>query len=489
VIISVPHGRAASNAAAAAASTTVTNSREGGPVPPSARDHATIAPGRLLAAACVLVAAIACGRALGSPRVEADTIGLIDGVRVALDCLQRGAHPCPITAYSLQQTLVAGLAMWNGWTPEAIARLLAALSGVAITLLAVLSVTHLPRRHRALGLGVVVAGPLWFYAGTTFGEALASASLVWFVVCLALQNAPSAGRTLAIAAAAAWASLGKDTMPAIVLLLGTAVVWLDDRRPRGVGSRLGATAAGALAGAVAIAGFHWFRLGTVYNAEYVDHPEFFLWTPADVLSAFLGHWVSPTAGLVWFWPLAAAVLVRSGRDGAVAGAVVVAYAAGLSRWWAPFGWVAWGDRLLYPVVAAAVFLCLTSRSREVRIAPWVWGVSAVAAMAAVAVSEDGRALATFFAPDTTFPGPPTIQADVDLYRAFLRHLTWERRLDAGLLVAGLTSLRGALTAVGVGAAIAMAFVTLASPPRRAGRHTGTDTPPTDGRAPVDVDPI
>lgn len=391
------------------------------------------------------------------PHLEADSVALVEGVRVARACVALGQQPCPgISAYSLQQTAIAAVASLAGGTVDGVVRLLAVLSGVSVAVMAVLSVVSLPARHRGVGVGVVAAGPLLFYASSSFGEALATLGLVWFVIRLTRESMPGPAGVFAIGVAAAWAGLGKDTLPFVVGLLGVVVVGLDARRPRGLARRLGATAAGALAATLASAAFHWFRLGTVYNAEYVDHPEFFLSRPIDVASAFLGHWLSPSAGLIVFWPIAAAVLVASGRHGAATGAVVAAYAAGLSRWWAPFGWVAWGDRLLYPVVAAAVFVCLLSRPRRLELPGWVWAVSTLAALAAIAIAHDSRALALFFAPDATFPGPPTIQADAELYRAFLRHLTWQRTLDVGLLFAGLGQPHAIVIALATVAAIVVA---------------------------------
>lgn len=405
----------------------------------AAQDALTTIAIALLAVAAGLVGVL-------TPHIEADTIGLADGTRAALQCLQSGQRPCPgITAYSLQQTILATAATWCGASSATTARLLSVCSALSVGLLAALA-HWLPARRRGLWVGLVAAGPLLFYAASSFGEALATLSLVVFVAVVTRNQVPSRAGLVAITATATWAGLGKDTMPAVVAALGLAAVYLDPRRPPSGWWRLGATAVGVALAAVLFASFHWFRLGEFYNAEYVDHPEFFLSSPRDVASAFLGHWFSPSAGLIWFWPLGAAVLVRSGRHG-LAGAVVIAmYAAGLARWWSPFGWVAWGDRLLYPLVAATAYLCLAVRPRHVHVPWWVWGASTVAALAAIAVSQDSTVLAVFFSPDAAFPGPPTIQADVELYRAFLRHLTWERVFRVDLMFMGLRSPVGMVAA-------------------------------------------
>jgi hypothetical protein len=127
--------------------------------------------------------------------------------------------------------------------------------------------------------------------------------------------------------------------------------------------------------------FNIFRYGTVRNLNYLD-PQ--LRTPGlgRKFEYFVGLWVSPNAGIVWFWPIATALLVaclvigvhalrreRPPRRALAALAVVVvmaAFTAGLANWYTPFGWIAYGPRLaaqLLPAGAVAALYVTGDRLR------------------------------------------------------------------------------------------------------------------------------
>lgn len=404
--------------------------------------------------AVVLLGALTLGAALSRPHVEGDTVTLLDSTTRLRACLQRGEARCPaVSTSSLQQLAMVAVAQQGGLPDGAIVSLLALLSAVAVWGLALLAATGLEPRNRPLGVALVATSPLVYYARSTFGEALAAVSLALLVLLWRAWRTP----LWLLAAAGAWAALGKDTLWPFVIGLALLAAWLDrDDGRSGIARRLGAVAAGAGLGAAIFATLHLYRVGVPYNTEYLAHPEFFLSSGLDVGSAFLGHWLSPAAGLVWFWPVAVAVLVTSGRVGAAAAALLAVQAAGLSTWWSPFGWVAWGDRLTYPLVAAVTLLCLTRRADgrpPGRLPVVVWIVAAAGVVCGTALLVDNAALGVFFAPDARFPGPPTIQADVALYRRFLRHLTWRHWFDLRTLVAPLATPAG-LVALGLQVAIA-----------------------------------
>ena len=414
----------------------------GAVVPVVRREPETAAPPALVAAV-VLLAVLATGAGGFRPHLEGDTVTLIESAAHLRACVREGAARCPaVSTSSLQQLSLVVLAQAAGLDTVTIGRRLALVSGAAIAGLVALAAMWLPASARVMGVALIATSPLVYYARSTFGEALAALSLVALV--LHWRRGDAAPWTLA--ALAAWASLAKDTMPPFVIGLGVLAAWIDRTEGRdGAGRRLGAAAAGALCGWATFAALHLYRVGAPYNTEYLGHPEFFLSRPFDVGSAFLGHWFSPTVGLVWCWPLAAVLLWRAGRVGAGAAMLLVAQAAGLSTWWSPFGWVAWGDRLMYPLTAAATLLCLSvtrPRAPAWRVPLAVWGVAVVAVVATCAMLVDNTALGLFFAPDVQFPGPPTIQADVELYRRFLRHLTWQRWYDVERLVAPLRTASG-----------------------------------------------
>lgn len=398
---------------------------------------------RALAVAAALLATLAVVTAWVHPHLEGDTVTLLESVAHLRTCLQQGEAHCPaVSASSLQQMAIVGVAQQAGLPAAGVVRMLALLSGLSVAALVLLATAWLDASAAPLGVALLATSPLVYYARSTFGEALATLSLTLVVLLWRTRRAP----WWALAAAAMWAALGKDTLAPFVIGLAMLATWLDltEQQP-GAWRRFAAVAFGAVLGAATFATLHQYRVGAPVNTEYVGHPEFFLSSPVDVGSAFLGHWLSPAAGLVWFWPAAMAVLCTSGRSGVAALALLAIQAAGLSTWWSPYGWVAWGDRLMYPLAGAASLLCLTARrDAPTRLPPAVWILAVAAVLATTAMLIDNTALGAFFAPDDRFPGPPTIQADVALYRDFLRHLTWRRWFDAGALAAAVGTPAGLL---------------------------------------------
>lgn len=170
--------------------------------------------------------------------------------------------------------------------------------------------------------------------------------------------------------------------------------------------------------------FNVWRYGSLGNAVY-DNPIFRtpgLWLK---LKAFAALWVSPGGGALVYWFLGAvlviavpllAVLSRDRRRRAAGSLLLLGIAAQtalLSAWWSPFGWYAWGPRLLLPTLAmglvavVAVFqheLSLVSRMLRKH----VWGLAAVAALSLLSaaanlgfLADPGATLAWFYTPHTS----------------------------------------------------------------------------------------
>ena len=179
-------------------------------------------------------------------------------------------------------------------------------------------------------------------------------------VCAAVRRNP-----VAIFALVLTSSLGKETLAPFVLalVLICARSHEDALLPR---RRLTLTAMAAAACALALnSAFNVFRFGTVQNLLYLDAP---LHTPgvARKLEFFSAVFVSPSAGILWFWPFFSAIALFGttiglrrlfGRSNpssylpvlTVTG-VMLLWVATLSTWFSPFGWIAYGPRLEVPLL-------------------------------------------------------------------------------------------------------------------------------------------
>jgi hypothetical protein len=323
----------------------------------------------LVAVVCVLLANYA---------LHGDTRGLLDGARGALQCLsdgQRtgcvGAQKWPVLQYLPALPLLAA-----GLNVEQAGRLLCDLNLVAFGGLVALTVWTLRPRSPLVAWTAVLmlcTGPCFAYANASFGEMLSA----FFTLALVASWLNGAGPPM-IAVLGLLAALSKETSFPFLGLLGLlCALAARSNEPRlfpllrKEQGRLAALAVGLALAIVLIAAVNLFRYGVPYNAQYLREAS---WGPRwlEQPPLLAAQWFAPNGGLVFFWPsfVAASValgvsLWRRPFDDAsrrafrvlvgVAGLLVLLTVA-LSKWWAPFGWWAWGPRLLVPWLPAALLL-------------------------------------------------------------------------------------------------------------------------------------
>lgn len=314
----------------------------------------------------VLALAVAAGAAAyHRAEVPSDSIVILDGVGAADRCLHAGVTSnCNAAGYGdvgyfppLQYIPV--FAMKRLAFSEATASyLLAAISGAALVLMLAVAWLVLARVGApAMGplfAGAVLASGLVWYATTTFGEALAALLTVCVVAAIVLR-APVAG----VGVAAFAAGITKETAPPFVALL--AIVCLLARGERNWGPAAGAVVIGLVTAIGANAGLNFFRYGHVWNDFYVpsSRPGAHLWP-----GIFAAMVASPNGGIIWFWgPLVALATLAAAHAWPSAApltrwpialncALLLGLVAFFTLWYAPFGWQAWGPRLLDPWLPA-----------------------------------------------------------------------------------------------------------------------------------------
>ncbi len=324
----------------------------------------------LLAASFVIVFLDA--RALGNLH-NGDSSNLVQGARYALQCLGNGdlvgcghlgdsrqteVFPYPLLQY-LPAGLLAGLGVSDGHVLEALG-ILSFIALAAALLVAFVTFRDRPR-HAALALLALVGTSALYQATSAFGESLV-ASLVVLAVCAGIRRSPTAIFVLVFTA-----SLGKETLAPFVV----ALVLICVHSPAVAGARQRRlTVVTVTAGIFAMAlnaTFNVFRFGSPRNLLYLD-PQ--LHTPGVFrkLEFFSAIIASPSSGVLWFWPFFSAITVSATAIGVhrvwtrrkTPGAYVPVLAvtctmllwfAGLSGWYSPFGWIAYGPRLEVPLLA------------------------------------------------------------------------------------------------------------------------------------------
>lgn len=425
-----------------------------------------------------------------TPHIEGDTVVLVQGFDAFLQCVVHRSHSCPqVSHFPPFQYILAGLLKLAGLRMERVFNglaLLNAFSVIGLFLVAGVAFRgrQLPACWALFGL-FLLASPFGWFAGGTFGEPAAAFVTLFLAVAVARR-----ANWLALAALAFLAGITKETAPPFLLLLAlTAAIPAKGRGSlrRSLAGPLTATTVGAFAAVAANAALNIFRFSSPLNVVLLD-PGFMVPSWSTQASFFLGLFFSPNAGMVFFCPVLFIMLawigfsrVRAGvpaRD-LVSGlipllgiaATLLCLALGFSKWYAPFGWAAFGPRLCLPWLPALAFVLLdkypeeagqfarvTTQSPARLIGSMAFGWIAVTPF--VSVIFNSGVLAEWFGPTPDCPRPAIIQQDSAFYYHCMRSRIWDtdRLILRSLFRAAVT---GRAAWVSAPAALLTAFCILA----------------------------
>jgi len=380
------------------------------------------------------------------PIVSGDTYALANSSGSLVECLRNHQWlGCPgATQFGVTQYLPAVLLSWRGMSPDGIVISLALINSGSFILLCWI-IWKFPLRHlnsRLLMMLCVICSPIIAYASFSFGE-----GLVGFLVAASLYAVCTKNQLLYLISIVGVVASKESAVVSIVpIIIAVYLVTPRDRR-----LTLKRIAIGWIIGAGVLIGFNYFKFGTWRNPVYAD-PSLRVSGVQRRIELFLGELFSPNGGLFWFWPvflLLAVVLIilaiqtikSIGWRGAAPQFLALAGAAaqciGLSNWFAPFGWVGWGPRLMIPtvvgfVVASVVIIdsqVVSAKVRKLRsysvlnIAVITCAIGSV--IAAVGFLRDpGSTLAWFGRVSPTCPTPAVIQQDSAYYFRCLSYGMW-----------------------------------------------------------------
>jgi len=138
---------------------------------------------------------------------------------------------------------------------------------------------------------------------------------------------------------------------------------------------------GLLIGKLAMCGYNYIRYGDILPRQYLHEA---IYRSPDIgvkLSNLMSLVFSPQGGLVSFWGLSFVFLLLAldysyKRFHASALIAVVFTIVGLSGWWAPFGWNAWGSRLTIPIMTMTVALACFATNHGIELEPFKNSTSA-----------------------------------------------------------------------------------------------------------------
>jgi hypothetical protein len=117
--------------------------------------------------------------------------------------------------------------------------------------------------------------------------------------------------------------------------------------------------------------------------------------------------------------------------------VLLGVTVGLSKWWSPLGWAAWGPRLILPWLPACAYLVLAAYPAEVgsmlatltrpawRLAVF-WVLLAAASFPQFVVVFSRSMWAQVFATDSVCPRVPLVDQDPAYYYRCAEHMLWTK---------------------------------------------------------------
>lgn len=408
---------------------------------------------RALLAACAAALGFALVlRAFQHPLVEGDTVTLLRGARAARLCFSRGAWGhCPEASYfPVAQYIPAWAALAAGFRLTFASRVLIATNLASFVATPWLIWWALRERAgasvAALVALIAVDGPMLYYAGSSFNE-MTAACLTVAAVALTLRRA----HPVACGAAFFAASLTKEiALPFLALLAAGALLPELARKGERPWRHLAGAAAGSALGLVATSLFNHFREGGFSNTFLLQPMLRVPWTSVKVTQS-LALWFAPSSGVAVFWPAMTAVLAvglassaralrtdRSltspGWSGALVALALAALTWGLGGWYSPFGWWAWGPRLMLPWLPAFAVLGAASLTEEARALagrivarPELTAAAlSVCALPHVAAVFDPDMVNRFLGPDAVCPRQVIIQMGAEPFYECAHHYIWAK---------------------------------------------------------------
>lgn len=313
--------------------------------------------------------------------------------RIATECVGRGAYPCPgMSKFPLSYLLTGGIAASVAGS-DRVALTLVNLLFLTLPL-ACLLVLHGARRLWLTGwpfvLGIALSPLPFFYIASGALEIQSGIFAGIYIGAFALALATPALRIRSrvagvLALSGLMFPLYKDTIGVFVGLAILVVLWVNREHLRASWSQAGGrqaliraaviAALPVLVAQIAAAAYSAFKYGVPLPVAYMDEARHTAPGLAKSVEFMFGSLFSPNGGLLIFWGLPGLIALwgwrcagwRTDRSAVVGGLVVLVISClAFARWWAPFGWDGWGNRLMVPAALGLMVAAMISlRPREV----------------------------------------------------------------------------------------------------------------------------
>jgi hypothetical protein len=398
------------------------------------------------------------------PILSGDTVALSQSARSLVSCLENGQfRGCAGTnQFGLPQHIPAMFLAWKGLDDASIVFVLSCLNVLALVLLARMiyksaAISMITKTFIGITLFI---GPIIAYGPYSFGEAISTLAYVGLVIAILDK------KYFRLIFFMVLAVTSRETAFVSIALLTAAILIFDSKKSRREIREMSSAIYGSmLLGIVFLFSFNIWKFNTWKNLPHMDPV---LRTPGLRLKieSAIGIFLSPNGGLVPYWFLGAVAAMgiplwglmnrrlstrkRFGFLLLISG--FLAQVAILSSWYAPYGWVAWGPRLIVPTTAMGATICLViilqdeeilrniGRFRLLSLPIGIFGV--ITLIPTVGFLQNPTRTMSWFAGgnDAVCPTPAVIQLDQAYYFKCLIHGSW--KMDPSLWYQGLSSFKG-----------------------------------------------
>ncbi|MDH4247565.1 MAG: hypothetical protein OEW39_07095 [Deltaproteobacteria bacterium] len=387
---------------------------------------------------------------------QGDTVALLSVINAGLDCLSKGIYSgCYVLHFPIFQYIPMAILRLNGAVDEVILMnmIYINLASFFIMILLVMSYFRGLKRNSITLIFILslITSALFYYTKNTYNETTAAMITLAFTLA-ALKR--SHGGIIAILFILAGST--KEVAFPFLILIGVAC-WIPQLREnwRSVKGQLIGLLIGALISLLINSLFNYFRFASILNTFNMD-PKLHVPSLDLHISLFGGILFSPNAGILFFCTLFSILIgvvlfltlkenlqrgsyfshqvVQSGLILAILFGLIV----GFSSWYAPYGWIAWGPRLILPWMPSLFILTIAlfpdplkkfmdrlfSRNLFVGIAMIL---IAFVATPQLGVMTGFDMMIRFFSVNVECPKGGNVQEDRDYYFQCLHNGTWTTR--------------------------------------------------------------
>lgn len=307
---------------------------------------------------------------------------------------------------------------------------------------------------------IYIASPLWWYGSTSFNEIVTAMMISLFFMSLMYGTyLPLLTSFLVV--------LTKEIAFVYVIFWTLILIYLKFRkRESNIKVVLISSLVGTAIGLICQILFNFWRFKSIINTELLS---VIYRTPTLDLKVnfFIAQWLAPNVGIIFFWPGFILLLfiyfknINGVSGWTTRGAVALFFISitlGFASWCAPFGWIAYGHRLIVPWIPGLVLFMLYTFSAHLKFLlkqayskRWLWisvkSLIFCATVPSVAILFNIGSISNFFVPDETCPHTAVLQESSEYYYNCIVHYAWNAKWIHSVTLTHVDWFRGGLAIV------------------------------------------